>query len=238
MGYAFDHEEMLKKLRLGLDGPSTGIFHPDSQWAPKPGPKPLKQDLDKAEDLLAAAGWKDSDDDGVLDKVINGKKTKFEFTILVSNRQDRIDICNLLRSNLEQIGIRCNVRPLEFATLIANMQEKKFDASFGGWGTGADPDTSLNIWGKGEDRNYGSYDNPEVDKLFQQGKREFDPAKRRLVYQKISQLIWDDQPYTWLFYQNSYYGFSKDLRGYMFSPRGPYHYGPGFSSIYQPANVP
>ncbi len=238
MGYAFDHDELLKKLRLGLDAPCTGMFHPDSQWAPKPSPKPMKQDLDKAEDLLAAAGWTDSDDDGILDKVINGKKTKFDFTILVSNRQDRIDICNLLRTNLDSIGIRCTVRPLEFATLIANLQDKTFEASFGGWGTGTDPDTSLNIWGKGENRNYGSYDNPEVDKLFEQGKREFDPAKRRAIYQKISQLVYDDQPYTWLFYQNAYYGFNKELRGYMFSPRGPYHYGPGFSSIYRPAVVP
>lgn len=238
MGYAFDHDEMLKKLRLGLDAPCTGMFHPDSQWSPKPAPKPLKQDLDKAEDLLAAAGWKDTDNDGILDKVINGKKTKFDFTILVSNRQDRIDICNLLKTNLDQIGIRCTVRPLEFATLIQNMQDKTFEASFGGWGTGTDPDTSLNIWGKGEGRNYGSYDNPEVDKLFEAGKREFDPAKRRLIYQKIAQLVYDDQPYTWLFYQNAYYGFNKDLRGYMFSPRGPYHYGPGFSSIYRPAAAP
>jgi peptide/nickel transport system substrate-binding protein len=238
MGYAFDHDELLNKLRLGLDAPATGIFHPDSQWAPKPGPKPLKQDLDKAEDLLAAAGWTDSDDDGILDKVVNGKKVKFDFTILVANRQDRIDICNLLRSNLDQIGIRCTVRPLEFATLMAYLQDKKFEASFGGWGTGTDPDTSLNIWGKGENRNYGSYNNPEVDKLFEQGKREFDPAKRRAIYQKIGQLIYDDQPYTWLFYQNAYYGFNKELRGYMFSPRGPYHYGPGFSSIYRPAAVP
>jgi len=237
MGYAFDHEELLQKLRLGLDSPSTGIFHPDSQWAPKPAPKPMKQDLDKAEDLLAAAGWEDTDNDGILDKVINGKKVKFDFTILVANRQDRIDICNLLRTNLDQIGIRCTVRPLEFATLIQNMQDKTFEASFGGWGTGTDPDTSLNIWGKGENRNYGSYDNPEVDKLFEQGKREFDPARRRLIYQKIAQLVYDDQPYTWLFYQNAYYGFNKELRGYMFSPRGPYHYGPGFSSIYRPAMV-
>lgn len=238
MGYAYDHEEMLKKLRLGLDAPCTGMFHPDSQWAPKPSPKPLKQDLDKAEDLLAAAGWEDTDNDGILDKTINGKKVKFDFTILVANRQDRIDICNLLRTNLDQIGIRCTVRPLEFATLISNMQDKTFEASFGGWGTGTDPDTSLNIWGKGENRNYGSYDNPEVDRLFEAGKKEFDPAKRAKIYQKISQLVYDDQPYTWLFYQNSYYGFNKELRGYMFSPRGPFHYGPGFSSVYRPVAVP
>jgi len=39
----------------------------------------------------------------------------------------------------------------------------------------------------------------------------------------------------WLYYQNAYYGFNKQLRGYVFSPRGPFHYGPGFSSIWRTA---
>ena len=29
-------------------------------------------------------------------------------------------------------------------------------------------------------------------------------------------------------------GFSKDVRGYVFSPRGPYHYSPGFGSLWKP----
>jgi peptide/nickel transport system substrate-binding protein len=34
--------------------------------------------------------------------------------------------------------------------------------------------------------------------------------------------------------RNSFYGFSKSLRGYVFSPRGPYNYSPGFGSIWKP----
>ena len=74
-----------------------------------------------------------------------------------------------------------------------------------------------------------------MDKLFLQGRQEFDPKKRQAIYQKIHTLVSEDQPYTWLFYQNAYYAFNKDLRGYMFSPRGPYHYSPGMSSMYKPA---
>ena len=38
---------------------------------------------------------------------------------------------------------------------------------------------------------------------------------------------------TWLYFQSAFYAFNKELRGYKFSPRGPYHYGPGFSSIWR-----
>jgi peptide/nickel transport system substrate-binding protein len=232
--YAFDHEEMLRKLRYSLDPPANGIFHPASPWAPPGKPTYIKRDLDKAEKLLDESGWKDSDGDGIRDKVVDGKKIKFDFGILVANRQDRIDICSLLKQNLKEVGIEVTVRPLDFAVLQQKEQDKNFEAAFGGWGTGTDPDTSENIWGSKQDRNYGSYSNPEVDRLFAAGRKEFDLEKRRLIYQKIHTLITEDQPYTFLFYQNSYYGFRKDLRGYMFSPRGPYHYGPGSGSIWKP----
>ncbi len=234
MSYAFDHKEMIEKLRYGLDEPCNGIFNKTSKWAPQPAPKPYQQDQDKAEELLEEAGWVDTDGDGIRDKTINGKKVPFEFTVLVSSKQDRIDICTLLKQSLDQIGIKCDVKPLEFTVLIEKMTKHDFQAAFGGWGTGTDPDTSDNIWGTGQDRNYGQYSNPEVDKLFVEGRHEFDPEKRAEIYRKIHLLLYEDQPYTWLFFQNAYYGFNKSLRGYVFSPRGPYHYSPGFSSIWKP----
>jgi peptide/nickel transport system substrate-binding protein len=234
MSYAFDHREMLDFLRYGLDEACTGNFHQDSKWSPKPAPKPYEQDFDRAEALLDAAGWTDSDGDGIRDKVVNGRKIPFEFTVMVVNVPDRIAICNLLRESLDGIGIRCHVRPLEFTVLVQKTQDKKFQAYFGGWGTGTDPDTSENIWGSKGERNYVSYKNKEVDDLFEQGRKEFDPEKRAEIYQRLSTILWDDQPYTWLFYRTAFYGFNKSVRGFKFSPRGPYSYGPGFSSMWMP----
>ena len=249
MSYAFNHQELLEKHRFGMDEASTGIFHHTSPWAPEIAPTAYQQDLDKAEELLAEAGWEDTDADGILDNVVEldndfdgvsegEARRPFEFTILTSNRPDRIAICTLLRENLDQIGIRCNVKPVEFTTLQETMLGHKFHAVFAGWGTGADPDTSENLWTtKAIDngRNYGCYSNPEVDKLFEQGKRVLDLEQRRKVYQQIHMKLWEDQPYTWLFFRNAYYGFNKSLRGYNYSPRGPYNYGPGESTIFKPA---
>jgi peptide/nickel transport system substrate-binding protein len=102
----------------------------------------------------------------------------------------------------------------------------------GGWGTGADPDTTTNIYYTGEQRNYGSYSNPRVDELFVQARKEFDPDKRMALYGEIHKILWEDQPVTWLYYRQAFYAFNKKLRGYNFSPRGPFHYSPGIESIY------
>ena len=232
MSYAFDYNEMLNTIYYGLYDPGRGTFHPTSAMFPKDGPEPYQQDLDKAEELLDEAGWTDSDGDGIRDKEINGRRFPFEFTLMCAPFEDRIQTCTLMKECLDAIGIICHVKPTEFTVLIQLETDHNFHAAMGGWGTGADPDTSMNIYGTGQPRNYGQYSNLRVDELFEQGRREFDREKRAAIYGEIHNILWEDQPNTWLFNRNAFYGFNKQLRGYNFSPRGPFHYSPGVSSIH------
>ena len=234
MSYAFDYYEMLDKLCYGLYKPCAGNFAEDSWMAPKKKLEPYKQDLDKAEALLDEAGWIDHDNDGIRDKEIDGRLVPFEFSMLVNQQPLRIAICTLMKDCLDRIGVRMNVKPVESTVLQDLTQKRKFQAYFGGWGAGTDPDSSENIWKTGAMRNFVNYSNPEVDRLFEEGRRELDRAKRAEKYARIQEILYEDQPYTWLYWRNSFYGFSKKLRGYVFSPRGPYHYSPGFSSLWMP----
>lgn len=234
MSYAYDYDEMFNALNYGLYERCNGIFHRTAWMYPKPAPQPYQQDLDKAEELLDEAGWEDSDDDGIRDKVIDGKRVKFEFTLLCPSIPDRIKYCTLMKECLGQIGVVCNVKPIEFVALHDRLMKHDIQAAFGGWGTGSDPDTAENVYGTDQGRNYGQYSNPEVDKLYAQGRKEFDRAKRAVIYGKIHTILFNDQPYTWLYFRNSFFAFSKDLRGYMFSPRDPYGYSPGLMSIWKP----
>ncbi len=238
MSYAFDHEEMLKVLLYGLYEPCNGIFHPTARWAPREPPPPYRQNLDRAEALLAEAGWVDTDGDGIRDKLIDGRRRRFEFSILVVNMAERVAICNLLRQNLAELGILCHVRPLEFTVFQEKTLKKKFHAFLGGWGTGAYPDTNENIWKTGAPRNYISYSNAEVDALFEEALRSLDETRREEIFRRIHLLLYEDQPYTWLYFRNSFYAFNQRLRGYNFSPRGPYNYSPGFGSIWKPVLQP
>jgi peptide/nickel transport system substrate-binding protein len=235
MSYAFDYDEMLEKLCYGLYQPCAGNFPEDSWMAPKKKLVPYKQDLDTAEALLDEAGWIDHDNDGIRDKEIDGRLVPFEFSILVNQQPLRIAICVLMKDCLDRIGVRMNVKPVESTVLQDLTQKRKFQAYFGGWGSGVDPDSSENIWKTGAMRNFVNYSNPEVDRLFEEGRRELDRAKRAAKYARIQEILYEDQPYTWLFWRNSFYGFSKRLRGYVFSPRGPFHYSPGFGSLWMPS---
>ena len=79
---------------------------------------------------------------------------------------------------------------------------------------------------------------PESERVYGACLAVDDGGRTRAIYRKIHQILWEDQPYTWLYVRNSFFGFSKELRGYNFSPRGPFHYGPGQASIYAPHDAP
>jgi len=232
MSLATDYDHILGTLCYGLYEPCTSEYHEDSWAGPIKPRTPYKQDLDKAQELLKEAGWVDTDGDGIRDKVINGKKIPFEFSIMCASQQLRVDICTSLKESLGRIGIECKVRPTEFTVMQEKAREHKFQAMFGGWGTGTDPFTTSNLWKTDESRNYCDYSNKEVDKLFDIGKVSLDRDERAAAYRAIDDILWEEQPYTFLYYRSAFYGFNKRLRGYQFSPRGPYSYGPGFDSVY------
>ena len=241
MSLAFDYDEMLDKIGFGLYPQAHGIYHPDAWMSPQPPPEVYKQDLSKAEELLEEAGWSDTDGDGLLDKQIGGQTVQFEFTIQYRSGSDTgKSICTLLKENLDQIGIRCNIKPVEFSQLQQVSRDHKFQAMFAGWGTGADPDTSRNLWTtealKNNGRNYGQYTNERVDELFELGAKEFDREKRAEIYAEIATVLWEDQPYTWLINRPTLLGFNNELRGVTFSPRGWTGAGGLFEGVWKPKN--
>jgi peptide/nickel transport system substrate-binding protein len=233
LALAFDQDEVLKKVMFDLYDPCTGPFHPASPWGATTR-KPITQNADEAEKLLDEAGWKDGGD-GVRAK----DGVRFEFTISVPMGGIGDKIAAVLKQNLKDVGIVMNIKMIEWATYQTQVQDHEFEACTMSWGSGTDPDTSRNIWltemyDKTKGRNSVGYSNSHVDELFEQGRHELDPAKRSRIYQEINDAIFEDQPYLFICYRATLWAFSKDMRGYNFSPRGPFGYGPGLASMWKP----
>jgi peptide/nickel transport system substrate-binding protein len=231
LALAFNHEDVLKKEYFGLFPPCAGPFHPDSPWGDA-GLKPMKQDVDQAETLLDEAGWKRGAD-GIREK----DGVKFVFTMLIPTGATTEKAVQVLRENLKDVGITMTLKPLEWATYLTATQDHAFEACTAGMGVGTDPDSSKNLWKtemREKGRNVCGYANKRVDELYDLGQREFDHEKRRKIYQEIDKLIYDDQPLLFLFYRASFWAFSKEMRGYNFSPRGPFSYGPGSAAMWKP----
>jgi peptide/nickel transport system substrate-binding protein len=161
--------------------------------------KPLPYDPEKARQLLAEAGWKDKNKDGILLK--DGKTFKFNL-ITNSGNDTRRDVGVLVQRQLREIGIDVKFELYEWSVFLKDfINVKHFDACILGWGLSVDPD-AYEIWHSSQIEkgfNFISYKNPELDRLWEQGRREYDVEKRKNIYWRIHELMAEDQPYTFLY---------------------------------------
>ncbi len=201
--YAIDKEEIIEGVLLGLGLIATGPYKPDTRWY-NPKVKKYPYDVEKARKLLAEAGWKRSGKEGILEK--DGKP--FEFTILTNQGNElRARCAEIIQRRLAGVGLKVKIRTVEWAAFINDFIDKKnFEAVILGWSLGQDPDL-YDIWHSSKvgpkELNFISYKNAEVDSLLERGRYTFDQKIRKACYDRIQEILAEDQPYTFLFVPNA-----------------------------------
>jgi peptide/nickel transport system substrate-binding protein len=217
--HAINREEIVRYVLYDLGMVATGPF-PNQLWYWNPRVKPIPYDRQKARELLAEAGWKDTHGDGILER--DGRP--FRFTLITNSGNDiRRDVAVLVQRQLREIGIDVTIELYEWSVFLNDFIDvKHFDACILGWSLSVDPD-AYEIWHSSQiDKgfNFVSYQNLEVDRLLEEGRREYDHEKRKKIYWRIHELIAEDQPYTFLFVplslsalQKRFFLLEKDTRG-------------------------
>ena len=201
--HAFNREEMIKKVFFGLGVIQSGPFYYDHP-SNDPDVKPLPFDLQLSSQLLDEAGWTDTDGDGIRDKVIDGRKERFEFTILsYGHRPEFQTALSIFKEDLRKIGVILNDSPVDWPTMLKKMDEGKFDAYTGGWGLSWTIDPHQ-IWHSSQaDVPKGSnrigFRNKEADQIIEELRVTFDDAKRQELARKFHRILHDEQPYTFFF---------------------------------------
>ncbi len=197
--YAINVEEIIDGVLLGYGQPANGPFKPGT-WAHDPNIKPYPFDQAKARKLLDEAGWIDRDGDGVRDK----QGQPFAFTILTNQgNSSRLKTAIIIQQRLKEIGVRTQVRAVEWAAFIKEFVDKhNFDALILAWTLPPDPDPYA-VWHSSKTEpgglNFVGYKNEEVDRLLETGRQTFDQAVRRRAYFRFQEILHQDQPYTFLY---------------------------------------
>ncbi len=197
--HAIDQQEIIDGVLLGLGLPATGPYKPDTQWY-NPNVRKYPHDVAKAKQLLAEAGWTGAGKGGPLKK----GDQPFEFTILTNQGNElRARCAEIIQRRLGEIGIKVKIRTVEWAAFINDFIDKRnFEAVILGWSMGQDPDI-YDIWHSSKvgekELNFISYRNKEVDSLLEKGRYTFDFKVRKACYDRIQEILAEDQPYTFLF---------------------------------------
>ena len=224
MTYFTDRKQMVKTILFGLgevvDGPIY-FFRPEYDKTLNKYP----YNPQKAVELLKEAGWADTDGDGILDKVIDGKKVPFRFEFKIpSVSQTGKGIILVLQEELRKYGIAASVRDLDWTIFLDDVKNHKFDAVIMAWGMPASEPDEYQVWHSSQAANKGSnhisFKNARVDQILEEYRREFDPKKRVELYREFQRILNDEQPYTFLFARKTVTAVQRRFRGIQVYPSG------------------
>jgi peptide/nickel transport system substrate-binding protein len=214
LSYCFDKEATTMAATGGQGVPIYSEIPPASWAYPTEGLNTYPMDPAKSKQLIESSGWT-LGSDGIYEKA--GKKLSTVVAVR-AGRPDRSKWMQLMADQVKSCGFDIQYKETDFAALLnmvttfphinaaAPETGKPFDAYFGGFNTGFDPDpytlyhsAECSTAERPDTNNYICYKNPEVDKLIDEGLVEFDQAKRAEIYKEYAVLQSNDLPvlYSW-----------------------------------------
>lgn len=218
LSYLVDRKDIIEKIHFGMAEPvESPVYFQDKKHF-NPDLPLIPFDPEKAKQLLKEAGWEDSNGDGILDKMIDGRRVDFKFTFLLNTNESRKQAILVVIDALRKVGIQAEIQTLEWAVYLDKTKKHQFDATMAAWILTDYPPDEFQIFHssqmEGEGSNYISYKNEEADKLMESYRVEFDEAKRIDMIKKIQKILYDDQVYTFLW-----------------TPKAKYIYGQRFKNV-------
>ncbi len=200
-----DIDFLINEQFNGLATPLNNTpVHPSKSYFDK-DLKPIEYNVEKAKALLAEAGWKDSNANGIVDKEIDGKRVELELEYLVTpGSKFGNAMANLLKDNSAEAGIKINIIPMEMRALLGErVAQRKYDL----FGLGAIsepvPDDFNQLWHTSSNNPRGTnrvqFGNAETDALIEKINRTLDENERAVLYKKFQEIIYDEQPMVFLF---------------------------------------
>jgi peptide/nickel transport system substrate-binding protein len=220
IAYAVNREEIIAGVLLGLGQPATGPYKPGT-WAYNGKVRSYAYDPAKARALLAEAGWRDADGDGGIEK--EGQPFAFE---IITNQGNEVrgKCAEIIQRRLAEVGIRVKIRVVEWSAFVNDfINKRKFDATLLGWTIPMEPDL-YDVWHSSKTRpqelNFVSFANAEVDALIVKARETFDTRLRKRCYDRIQEILAEEQPYLFLFVPDALPIVHARFRGVETAPLG------------------
>ncbi|WP_042474790.1 glutathione ABC transporter substrate-binding protein [Bacillus ndiopicus] len=146
--------------------------------------KAYDYDIQKAKSLLQEAGFAEGT----------------TIRLLTDDRKERVNMAEVIQSQLKGIGINLEIQVVEWGTFIDELTQKKHEMFISGWGnaTGDGDYNQYNLFhtaSHGPAGNFFYYSNTEVDKIIEEARGEGDLTKRAGLYEKAMQIELDEAVY-------------------------------------------
>ncbi len=203
---AFAHlvnrDDIIESLYQSLAIRTNGPINPKKPYYAK-DLAPIEFDPEKAKALLEEAGWKDTDGNGIIDKMVDGKKIEMKVVYKFNQGNPiRKNIGLLLQEEAKRVGIEVQVVAREWTVYLEDTKRRDFEIMSLAWVQGPGLDDLKQIWHTSSDSPDGSnrvgFGNEASDKIIDEIRVTLDEKRRNELYLEIQKIIYDEQPYVFL----------------------------------------
>ena len=203
---AIDRQEVLDTASLG-EGEVTSPATPPYYRANLNDLFCYKKDEAKAKQLLADA-----------------KVTGLKFKIMAAADEPPTAVAEAqsIQAQLKKIGIESEIETLELGVYVDRWLKGDFDATVALNGGNPDPEVMFNrYWNTtGNLNKVAAYNNPDIDKLLEQGRMISDPEKRKPIYLDIQKKLAEAAPWVWLYVGYEYRAMQPFVKNFTPLPNG------------------
>jgi peptide/nickel transport system substrate-binding protein len=210
VAYAIDRPTMINNIFRGIGQLQDSPISVQSPFylSPKDGLKSYDYNPKKSKELLQGAGFKYNAQGQLLDA--DGNRVRFTLITNAENKT-RVGMAAQIKQDLEKIGMQVDFNPISFNTLVEKLSTSRdWECYLLGFTGSVEPNDGANVWmSKGGLHSFNQGPQPgqppiqgwevsdwekEIDRLFIEGAREFDPAKRKAIYAEFQKIVQDQLP--------------------------------------------
>jgi len=209
LNLAVDRKGMIEGILGGLGIPSVGMPGPGTQDDLRTTFPPIPFDPQKAQALLKQAGYRP----GQLSLTMTCPTGRY-----IKDSQ----ICQALQGSFNAIGIKLKANIVDLPTWSAVVNTppsaRKDNMGMVGRGTAGMDYTLYRLFHSNVDSNRTGFNDPKVDQLLDQGRATTDLQQQKTIYAQIQKIIWDQQPFVFLWYQKQAFGIANVVKGFQARP--------------------
>jgi peptide/nickel transport system substrate-binding protein len=216
---AIDRDDLVRVVFRGHGRPAAGPFSPANKFWFNTALKPPAFDPGAAIRLLRLEGF-NKKGETLFDK--QGHAVEFS-VITNSGNKIREGMAVLIQQDLQAIGIKLNLVTLDFPSLIARITGNfQYESCLLGLvNVGLDPNEMMNVWlSSSEEHGWNpSQKTPatpweaEIDNLMRAQAGAGGRAQRKALFDRVQQILAEQQPYIFLAHRNALSAVSASLRG-------------------------
>jgi len=205
IAHVVDKDNMVRIALNGLGYPQLSPMTPAEGYFYNGDVPQYPYDPQKAREILAQEGFEDRNRDGVLE---DRDGNALEFSLVTNSGNNvRVKIAEIIRKDLQDIGVKVHFQVLEFNSIIQKLDNPPFDwdCIVLGLTGGDEPHFGRNVWRSGGQLHmwYPRQKSPStewearIDAIYNMAAREMDRAKRKELYDEWQRIAAEKQPFIY-----------------------------------------